>query len=91
MFVVPARGPPRDALQEVRSVGIGIGLFLIAAGAILTFALGDDVLGTVNVDVVGVILMLVGLVGLVLSVMFWSSFAPSRRNERTVVRDREIV
>jgi Domain of unknown function (DUF6458) len=91
MFVVPARGPPWDALQEVRSVGIGVGLFLIAAGAILTFALGDDVLGTVNVDVVGVILMVVGLVGLVLSVLFWSSFAPSRRNERTVVRDREIV
>ena len=72
-------------------MGIGVGLFLIAAGAILTFALGDDVLGTVNVDVVGVILMVVGLVGLVLSVLFWSSFAPSRRNERTVVRDREIV
>jgi hypothetical protein len=72
-------------------VGIGVGLFLIAIGAILTFALGDDVLGTVNVDVVGIILMVVGLVGLVLSVMFWSSFAPSRRNERTVVRDREIV
>jgi hypothetical protein len=72
-------------------LGIGVGLFLIAIGAILTFALGDDVLGTVNVDVVGIILMVVGLVGLVLSVMFWSSFAPSRRNERTVVRDREIV
>lgn len=72
-------------------MGIGVGLFLIAVGAILTFALGDDVLGTVNVDVVGIILMVVGLVGLVLSVMFWSSFAPSRRNERTVVRDREIV
>jgi uncharacterized membrane protein YuzA (DUF378 family) len=72
-------------------VGIGVGLFLIAIGAILTFALGDDVLGTVNVDVVGIILMVVGLVGLVLSVMFWSSFATSRRNERTVVRDREIV
>jgi hypothetical protein len=72
-------------------VGIGVGLFLIAIGAILTFALGDDVLGTVNVDVVGIILMVVGLVGLVLSVMFWSSFAPARRNERTVVRDREIV
>jgi Domain of unknown function (DUF6458) len=72
-------------------LGIGVGLFLIAVGAILTFALGDDVLGTVNVDVVGIILMVVGLVGLVLSVMFWSSFAPSRRNERTVVRDREIV
>lgn len=91
MFLVPARGLPWDALQEVTSVGIGVGLFLIAVGAILTFALGDDVLGTVNVDVVGIILMVVGLVGLVLSVMFWSSFAPSRRNERTVVRDREIV
>ena len=72
-------------------MGIGVGLFLIAVGAVLTFALGNDVFGTVNVDVVGIILMVVGLVGLVLSVMFWSSFSPSRRNERTVVRDREIV
>jgi uncharacterized membrane protein YuzA (DUF378 family) len=72
-------------------VGIGAGLFLIAVGAVLTFALSGDVFGAVNVDVVGIILMLVGVVGVFLSVMFWSSFAPRRREERTVVRDRDVV
>jgi hypothetical protein len=72
-------------------VGIGVGLFLIAAGAVLTFALADDVFGTLNVDTVGIILMVVGVVGLLLSLLFWSSFAPFRRDERTVVRDREVL
>ena len=72
-------------------MGIGVGLFLIALGAILAFALGDDTFGSVNIDTVGIILMVVGVVGLLLSLMFWSSVAPFRREERTVVRDREVL
>jgi hypothetical protein len=72
-------------------VGIGVGLFLIALGAILSFALGDDTFGSVNIDTVGIILMIVGVVGLLLSLLFWSSVAPFRREERTVVRDREVL
>jgi hypothetical protein len=64
---------------------------LIALGAILSFALGEDTFGSLNVDTVGIILMIVGAVGLLLSLLFWSSFAPFRREERTVVRDREVV
>jgi hypothetical protein len=72
-------------------VGIGVGLFLIALGAILSFALGDDTLGSLNLDTVGIILMIVGAVGLLLSLLFWSSVAPFRREDRTVVRDREVL
>ena len=72
-------------------MGIGVGLFLIALGAILSFALGDDTLGSLNIDTVGIILMIVGVIGLLLSLLFWSSFAPFRREERTVVRDREVL
>ena len=72
-------------------MGIGVGLFLIALGAILSFALGDDTFGSVNIDTVGIILMVVGAVGLLLSLLFWSSVAPFRREERTVVRDREVI
>ncbi len=72
-------------------MGIGVGLFLIALGAILSFALGEDTFGSLNVDTVGIILMIVGAVGLLLSLLFWSSFAPFRREERTVVRDREVL
>ena len=48
---------------------IGGSLFLIALGAILKFAVTDSVNG-IDLGAVGVILMIVGAVGLVLS-LFW--------------------
>jgi hypothetical protein len=54
-------------------MGIGVSLILVAAGAILTWAVDATVSG-VNIHAVGVILMVVGLVGLVLSLVFWSSW-----------------
>ncbi len=54
-------------------MGLGVGLFLIAVGAILTFAINASVSG-VNIDVVGWILMGIGLVGILLSLMYWSSW-----------------
>ncbi|MBK5228332.1 MAG: hypothetical protein JJE05_07480 [Actinobacteria bacterium] len=71
---------------------IGVSLFLLAAGAILTWAVEVDASG-ININTVGVILMVVGAVGFFLSLLFWSSVGPwgSRREERTVVRDREVI
>ena len=54
-------------------MGVGVSLILIAAGAILTWAVEKTVTG-VDIHAVGVILMVVGAVGLVLSLMFWSSW-----------------
>ncbi|MBA2312167.1 MAG: hypothetical protein H0V97_05110 [Actinobacteria bacterium] len=71
-------------------MGLGASLFLIAVGAILTWAIEFETSG-IDLNVVGVILMIVGVIGLLMSVLFWSSFAPFRREERTVVRDREIL
>ena len=73
-------------------MGIGISVFLLAIGAILTFAVEWSAEG-INLDTVGVILMIVGAIGLVLSVLFWSSFSPGRRDvdRGVVVRDREIL
>ena len=70
-------------------MGIGASLFLIAVGAICYWALDFDLAG-VDIDAVGVILMVIGALGLVLSLLFWSSFSPYRRRE-TVVRDRDVV
>jgi hypothetical protein len=55
-------------------VGIGVGIFLIAVGAILAFAV-HATSGAVNIHTVGWILMAVGLVGILLSLIFWSSWA----------------
>jgi hypothetical protein len=59
-------------------VGIGASIFLIAVGAILTFALEVRVSG-VDLDVVGWILMAVGLLGLITTTWIWGS------RRRTVV------
>jgi hypothetical protein len=55
-------------------MGIGVGIFLIAVGAILTFAINAHTSG-VNIDTVGWILMGVGLAGVLLSLLFWSTWA----------------
>jgi hypothetical protein len=68
-------------------MGIGVSIFLIAVGAILAFAVDVATKG-VDLNMVGVILMIVGGIGLLLSLMFWSSwggFGAYRRD--TVVRD----
>ena len=71
-------------------MGIGVSLMLMAIGAILAWAVQVDTEG-INLNTVGVILMIVGAVGLLISLLFWSSFAPFRRDERTVVRDRDVA
>ena len=46
-------------------MGIGVSLILIAAGAILTWAVNATVSG-VDINTIGVILMVVGAIGLIL-------------------------
>ncbi|HVS86515.1 MAG TPA: DUF6458 family protein [Gaiellaceae bacterium] len=55
-------------------MGLGIGLLLAAAGAVLAFAVTDTVSG-VNIHAIGWILLVVGIVGILLSLVFWSSWA----------------
>ena len=55
-------------------MGLGVGIFLAAVGAVLAFAVNTDVSG-VNIHTVGWILLIVGIVGIVLSMIFWSSWA----------------
>jgi hypothetical protein len=74
-------------------MGLGVGIFLIAVGAILTFAVHADTNGTVNLDTIGWILMAVGALGVLLSLIFWSTWAgpgywTSRR--RTYVDDGPV-
>jgi len=68
-------------------MGIGVSLLLIAAGAILTWAVDATVSG-LNIHTVGVILLIVGIAGLVLSLIFWSSWGGfGDRRRTTVVED----
>jgi uncharacterized membrane protein len=55
-------------------MGLGVGIFLIAVGAILAFAV-HATSSAVDVNTVGWILMGIGLLGILLSLMFWQSWA----------------
>jgi hypothetical protein len=57
-------------------MGIGVGLVLTAAGAILAFAVDVSHSHGFNINAIGYILMVVGLVGVLLDLML---FMPRRR------------
>jgi len=73
-------------------MGISVSLLLAAAGAILIWAVDATVSG-LNIHTVGVILLVVGIVGFVVSLMFWSSWGGfGRRDEApaAVVHERVV-
>jgi Domain of unknown function (DUF6458) len=68
-------------------MGIGTSLFLIAVGAILYFAVNATIQG-LEIATIGIILMVIGVIGLLISLFFLSQ---SRRDTgRTVVRERDV-
>jgi len=66
-------------------MGIGTSIFLIALGAILRFAVTVTLSG-IDIQTVGLILMIVGIAGLVLSLIFWSSLGSWYPGRTRVVR-----
>lgn len=74
-------------------MGIGVSIFLFAVGAILAFAVHVPSQG-IDLSTVGVILMIVGLIGGLLSLMFWSSwggFATRRPYPGAYVREHRVI
>jgi len=74
-------------------MSIGTSLFLIAAGAILRYAVNESISG-IELETVGLILMIVGVIGLILSVLYMLLWNRDRGDgvarEREVVRDRDV-
>jgi Domain of unknown function (DUF6458) len=75
-------------------MGISLSILLVAVGAVLTWAVSAEVSG-IDINAVGVILMIVGGIGLLVSLVFWSSwggFGGARddggQNTTIVERDR---
>lgn len=65
----------------------GTSVFLIALGAILTFAVDATVAG-LDIDTVGIILMVAGVIGLLVSLVWLDRLGSSRST--TVVEDRPV-
>jgi hypothetical protein len=69
-----------------------LSILLIAAGAVLTFALErDEHAGDINLDTLGIILMVVGAIGLVASLIRGSMLGFSATRERRVSPDGRTV
>jgi len=54
-------------------MGLSFSLLLAAAGAVLIWAVNATVSG-INIHTVGIILLIVGIIGFVVSLFFWSSW-----------------
>ena len=67
-------------------MGIGVSIFLLALGAILAFAVDVQANG-IDINTVGVILMVVGAIGLATSFLFWDRMGFGSSTRRTVRRD----
>ena len=65
---------------------IGVGIFLIAVGAILAYGVQAEPTG-LGLDAIGVILMIIGAIVAALSAIFWASWSPYRRRGAVVERD----
>ncbi len=78
-------------------MGLGTSIFLIAVGAILKFAVNWQT-NQVDLQAVGVILMVIGAIGLVVSLIFWNTWGGFGRGNavaaggtrRRVVRDEYV-
>lgn len=68
-------------------MGIGVSVFLIAVGAVLFWAVTGDVQG-IDLEVIGLILMIAGAIGLLWTLVA-STALPRRRN--VIVEDDERV
>jgi hypothetical protein len=69
-------------------MGFGASLFLLAVGAILAFAVNVNNTSGFDLNTIGVILMVVGAVGMIVSMVFWSSWGGFGHRDDSVVVDR---
>jgi hypothetical protein len=68
-------------------MGIGVSLLLIAVGAVLTFAVHVSGHGF-NLHTIGIILLVVGTIGALLSLIFWSSWGGVGQRDQTTIVER---
>jgi hypothetical protein len=69
--------------------GIGTSIFLIAAGAVLFYAINTDEPDWIEIDTVGLILMIIGILGLVLSLIWMFVWSDRGRRDTYVEEPRD--
>lgn len=71
----------------MNTLGIGTSLFLIAVGAVLRFAVSVSAHGF-SIHTIGLILMIVGVIGLLISLL-WVTVWRNRRTAQTAYVERD--
>jgi hypothetical protein len=85
--LIPRYEASLSATNEEEEMGVGTSLVIFAVGAIMRFAVSVTTSGF-NIHTIGVILMIVGGIGFLISLAFWSSwggFGGSTRRSQTTV------
>lgn len=70
-------------------MGLGTGILLIAVGAVMKWGLTTDSTSSFNVDTIGTILFIIGIVATLLSLAFWSSWGGRGVSRRTTTYDQD--
>jgi sterol desaturase/sphingolipid hydroxylase (fatty acid hydroxylase superfamily) len=66
-------------------MGLFVSLIIVAVGAILAWAVHPATSGSVDVNTVGYILLIVGIVGLILDLLLWEAWGPRLMHSRRAV------
>lgn len=77
---------PEAGLGYSTALYLGTSIFLIALGAILHFAVTKEISG-IDIQTAGLILMIVGALGLVISLLWMVVWADRRRTGEVVERE----
>lgn len=70
-FAGMSRAEDSTGAGRLTGMGLGIGIFLIAVGGLLAFAV-DYQLGWLDINVAGWVLLVVGVLALLLTLLYWS-------------------
>jgi hypothetical protein len=70
-------------------MGFGASIVLMATGAVLRWAVTDNLEG-VNLATIGLILLVVGIIGLIASLAFWTSWGGFGGTRRTRTSDGRV-
>jgi hypothetical protein len=73
-------------------MGVAVSLIIAAVGLVLALAVHPASQGSIDVNTVGWILFLVGLIGFIIDLLLWSSWGPGyMRRDSTYVERRVPV
>ena len=70
-------------------MGLGFGIALIVVGAVMKWGLTVDRTQNFNLDTIGTILFVIGLLGTLASLVLWTDWGFPRTRRRSVTYDRQ--